>query len=137
MMQTFTLTLRDSEQARTLEDAVSFVGEDSSGSFGLMANHTPYMTLLSFGLARVRTADERTHYLAVSGGVLDFIDNVLTIVALRILIDEDYDRISHTLEQILVAEGETLRNVRQSVRVLEDQLLRRLWEQRDELGRAL
>ena len=136
-MRTFSLTLRDSEQVRTIEDAVSFVGEDSSGGFGLMAKHTPYMTLLSFGLARVRTADEKVHYLAVSGGVLDFVDNMLTIVALRIVMDDDYDRISHTLERVLAAESETLRDVRHSVRALEDQLLRRLWEQRHELGREL
>ncbi|KPK40216.1 MAG: hypothetical protein AMJ69_03110 [Gammaproteobacteria bacterium SG8_47] len=134
-MHTFTLSLRDSDQVRTIEDAVSFVGEDSSGSFGLMAKHTPYMTALSFGLARVRTADDKTHYLAVSGGVLDFVNNVLTIVALRIIVDDDYDRISHTLEQVLAAESENLRSVRHSVHALEDQLLRRLWEQRHELGR--
>ena len=42
----------------------SFIGEDDSGSFGILAGHARMMTMLGFGLARFRAGGRR---LGVSG----------------------------------------------------------------------
>ncbi len=39
-----------------IDDVSSFVGEDDSGSFGLLARHDRFMTVLDFGLARLPLA---------------------------------------------------------------------------------
>ena len=47
---------------------MSFVGEDDSGSFGILPGHARVMTLLGFGLARFRVADRPGSILALAGG---------------------------------------------------------------------
>ena len=46
-MNGFTLELHDANHAQRVDDVVSFVGEDASGSFGLQAGHARFMTMLS------------------------------------------------------------------------------------------
>jgi len=62
-MNVFTLLLRDYQHQQRFEDTVSFVGEDNSGSFGVLAQHTRMMTALVFGLARFRRLDAGWTYV--------------------------------------------------------------------------
>ncbi len=57
----------------------SFVGEDASGSFGMLAGHARFMTALSFGLARFRRGRDAWQYLALPGAVLYFAEQRLWI----------------------------------------------------------
>ena len=127
-MNTFTLVLQDATRAERLEAVSSFVGEDSSGSFGIRANHARMMTVLVTGLARFCIAADDWQYLAMPGAVLYFCDNVLTLSTRHYLRDEDYTRISAALQEQLLAEEEQLRSTRESLRRMEESLLRRLWE---------
>ena len=62
--------LRDSSSAKRIDGVVSFVGEDASGSFGILPGHARIMSILELGLARFRRADEPWQYLAMPGAVL-------------------------------------------------------------------
>ena len=95
-MNSFTLQLQDATHADSIAGVISFVGEDDSGSFGILAGHAHFITTLEMGLARFRTADAGWRYLAVPGAVLHFRDGVLTLSTRRYLLDDDYDRISRT-----------------------------------------
>jgi len=127
-MNAFTLLLQDTTQSERIEDVTSFVGEDSSGSFGICADHARMVTALVTGLARFRVAAGDWQYLAMPGAVLYFHDNVLTLSTRHYLRDADYNRISAALQEQLLAEEEQLRSTRESLRRMEESLLRRLWE---------
>jgi F-type H+-transporting ATPase subunit epsilon len=127
-MKTFRLTLCDATRRETFEGLVSFVGEDASGSFGILAGHARLMTALLFGLARFRRTDDHWHYLAFPGALLYFVNDELSISTRRYLLDDDYERISAALQEQLLAEEEGLRATKESLHRMEEELLRRMWE---------
>lgn len=129
-MSGFTLRIIDSHNQLIVEDVVSFVGEDRSGSFGIMPNHTRMITVLVFGLARFRRTDSGWEYVAVPGAVLYFDANILSLVCRHYLIDTDYKQIAGRLIDDLVAEEEQVREVKQSLKSMEEALLKRMWEMR-------
>ena len=81
-MKTFELILQDATQTDKIEGVSSFVGEDVSGSFGILAGHARMMTSLIIGLARFRQGDRSWQYLALPGGLLYFAENILTVSTL-------------------------------------------------------
>jgi len=131
-MKTFTLRLQDATHSEEITGVTSFVGEDASGSFGILAGHARMMTSLIIGLARFRIGEDTWKYLAVPGAVLYFHGNELTLSTRRFLLDDDYMRISQALRQQLLAEEDTLHAMKQSLRQMEEEALKRLWE----LGRG-
>jgi F-type H+-transporting ATPase subunit epsilon len=126
-MKAFTLHLRDATQARTIDGVTSFVGEDASGAFGILAGHARMITTLVIGLARFRVGEEAWQYLALPGAVLYFRDDLLTLSTRHFLLDDDYLRISSALQQELLAEEEQLRSMKESLHRMEEQILRQLW----------
>ena len=127
-MKTFRMTLCDATRRETFGEIVSFVGEDASGSFGILAGHARLMTSLLFGLARFRRAEGLWHYLAFPGALLYFVHDELSISTRRYLLDDDYGRISAALQEQLLAEEEGLRMMKESLHRMEEELLRRMWE---------
>lgn len=129
-MKTFTLLIQDATHAEKIEDISSFVGEDISGSFGILADHARLMTILVMGLARYRKGNEAWQYLVQPGAVLYFKNNLLTISTRHYFRDEDYMRISSDLQQKLLAEEEELHTVKHSLQHMEKEILKHMWELR-------
>ena len=77
IVSTFTLMLQDTTQSEQVDNVTSFVGEDDSGAFGILARHTRMMTILVAGLARFRGDDENWNYIATPGA--DKLGTALTI----------------------------------------------------------
>jgi F-type H+-transporting ATPase subunit epsilon len=127
-MKRFTLALQDASHIERINGVTSFVGEDASGSFGILAGHARMMTPLVFGLARFRIDRNPWQYLALPGAVLYFRDNELSISTRHYLIDGDYERISNSLQEQFVAEETELHAMKKSLHQMEEQLLKRLWE---------
>jgi len=127
-MSTFTLVLRDAAHSERVEGVESFVGEDASGSFGIMAGHDRMMTSLLFGLSRFRMGADHWHYLATPGGILYAADNVVTIGTRRYFRDDNFERISATLHKELLQEEESLHAIKQSLRRMEQEMLKRMRE---------
>lgn len=126
-MSAFTVSLQSALQCEQLEDIVGFVGEDATGSFGLMAGHSRFVTTLVFGLARLRYLDGRLEYLAFPGAVAYFAEDQLTLASRRYLRGEDYMQISGLLREELVAEERTLVEIKHSLAEMERSMLLRLW----------
>ena len=129
-MTSFSLMLRDASRAERIEGVTSFIGEDASGSFGILPDHTRVMTVLDFGLARFRREGGPWQYLALPGALLYFVDNEMRITTRHYLRDEDYWRISRLLEKEMTAEERSLSATKESLRRMEEELMRRLWELR-------
>lgn len=131
-MRPFVLHLQSATQYERVDDVESFVGEDASGSFGVLAGHERMMTALAFGLARYHSAGEGWRYLALPGAILYFVDNQLYINTRRFVCGEDYETVSATLNRELRLEEESLQSLKESLRRLEDEMFKRLWKlQRD------
>ncbi|MCP9468932.1 MAG: hypothetical protein NNA31_02915 [Nitrospira sp.] len=127
-MRTFTLHVQDAVRMERIEEVVSFVGRDSSGSFGILAGHERLLTVLEFGLARFRQVDRPWEYLALPEAVLYATGDDVMICTRRFLRDDDYERISRDLDERLRVEEVELRGIKDSVHRLQEELLRRLWQ---------
>lgn len=120
--------LQGATQYERVEEVASFVGEDASGSFGILAGHGRTITVLEYGLARYRTADGPWTYVALPGGVLYFTANELFISTRRYLRDTNYDRVSAALVSQLLSEERQLAKTKESLARLEKEMFRRLRE---------
>jgi F-type H+-transporting ATPase subunit epsilon len=127
-VKSFTLRLQDATRSQEIVGVTSFVGEDNSGSFGILAGHERLMASLIIGLARFRIGDGNWQYLALPKAVLYFQDDILTLSTRRYLQDEDYTRISQALQRQLLVEEEQLHSMKESLRRMEQEVLQRLWE---------
>lgn len=125
-MKLFAVHLLASDRSETLPEVLSFVGEDASGSFGLMARHQRFMTLLSFGLARMQLRDGSTLFAGLPGGLLYFEDNALRISTRRFLLGDDPQRIASALAREMLAEEQALALTRRKLHQLEASMLSRL-----------
>lgn len=125
-MNTFILHLFAADRYERIEEVVSFVGEDRSGSFGLLARHDRFMTALTFGLARLLLADNSREYLGLPGGLLYFVDNELRISTRRYLRDANAESIASALTRELLEEEQALNETRRKLHRLEAEMLRRL-----------
>jgi F-type H+-transporting ATPase subunit epsilon len=136
-MNTLILHLQSGTQYERIDDVVSFVAADASGSFGILAGHARMLTCLTTGLARFRTAAGTWRYLALPGAVLYFMDNALYLNTRRYWHDPDYQRIGVALREELLAEEEKLHALKEGLLRLEDEMLKRLWTvQREARGLA-
>ena len=127
-MMAFTLQLHDATQSELIKDVTSFVGEDASGSFGILAGHTRMMTSLVMGLARFRVSENAWQYLALPGALLYFHANTLTLSTRHYMLDDDYMRISDALQQQLLQEEQQLHTMKKSLHRMEEELLKRMWK---------
>lgn len=127
-MRTFTLHLQSADRYDRVSDVTSFISRDASGSFGLLAGHADFMTIVDYGLSRYRRADQGWCYLASPGAVVYFVRDELHFSTRRYLQDDDYARISAQLSGQLAAEERSLTAVKQHLQRLERELLRRLQE---------
>jgi F-type H+-transporting ATPase subunit epsilon len=125
-MTGFTLHLFAADRYERIDAVRGFVGEDASGSFGLLARHDRFMTVLAFGLACLVLADARREYLGFPGGLLYFRDNELRISTRRYLRDTDVERIAGALSRDLLREEQALAETRRKLHRLEAEMLRHL-----------
>jgi F-type H+-transporting ATPase subunit epsilon len=132
-MNTFSLHLESSTQYERVEKVVGFVGEDESGSFGILPGHARMVTVLRFGLARFRVVRQDWEYVALPGAVVYFFDNQLHLSSRHYLRGKKFETISTALQEELRAEEEALREMKRSLSRLEEEMLKRLWE----LGRKV
>jgi len=125
-MRTFVMRLDSAPRCERIENVDSFVGEDASGSFGIMAGHIRMITFLSFGLARYHLAGGETEYLALPGGLLYFVGNELRISTRQYFRSRHYDEMEAILDRQLHEEEENLKAIKDSLRRLDESILRRL-----------
>jgi len=127
-MKSFALNLLDATQTQTHTHVSSFVGEDNSGSFGILPGHTRLMTSLVMGLARFKINQQDWQYIATPGALLYFHNNQLTLTTRHFLIDTDYMRISKALAEQILEEESQLQSQKSSLRRIEEEVLKRLWK---------
>lgn len=127
-MTTFTIFLQSSTQFEKIQDVMSFVGEDSSGQFGLLVNHARIMTCLCFGICYFRYENDKIDYLALPGGILYFINNQLLISTTYYLRSQDYQLLELAIDNELRVAEENISSIKESLQHLDEAFLKHLWE---------
>jgi F-type H+-transporting ATPase subunit epsilon len=125
-MNSFVMQLQSATQNERIDNVISFIGEDASGSFGILPGHTRMMTLLVFGLARFHVFNQDWEFLALPGALAYFVDGQLCLSTRRYLRGKDYEHLAVALRDELLAEEEALREMKQNVRRLEEEMFKRL-----------
>ena len=120
--------LQSTTQYERVENVTSFIGEDESGSFGVLPGHARMMNLLIFGLARFRILGEDWEYLALPGALAYFLEGELYLSTRHYLRGKDYDGISTALQRELLVEEDNLQVIKQSLHRLEEEMFKRLWK---------
>jgi len=127
-MKTFHLRLMSMTRSEVIPDVVRFTGRDAAGSFGILANASRRMTVLVFGLAHFLNASDKTEYLALPGGLLYFSANDLRIATTDFLRSASLEEISAALDRQLRQKESELREIRQSLHRLDEEILKRMYE---------
>jgi F-type H+-transporting ATPase subunit epsilon len=122
----FSLSLFDTAHTQTIADVVSFSGEDSSGSFGILAERERLITCLTFGMAKIHTLSGQTLYIAMPGGVLYFAKNKLTLSTRHFVVSDDLEQIQKILQQEILNEEMQLQTLKKSFHSMETELMKRL-----------
>jgi F-type H+-transporting ATPase subunit epsilon len=123
----FSLQLLGANGLERIEGVTSFVAEEASGSFGVLAGHVPMMAALTPGLARFRQGEAHWHYLAAPGALVHFSGSVLTYSSRRYFQGEDAQAILDALQRQMDAEA-GLHPAIESLQQMERDMLKRLWE---------
>lgn len=126
MAKSFQMHLQSATRYELIAAVTSFVGQDATGSFGILPGRASFMTVLTFGLARFRVGEGPWQFIACPGAVLSFENNALCVNTRRYLIDDDYGRISGLLVGKLTEEEQAIKAVKDNIQQLEQELLRRL-----------
>ena len=127
-MKTFECILQDLSHQWQTQAAVSFIGRDSSGSFGLQARHETFVTCLRASLARLRTQDDGWLYIAQPGTVVVFRENLLRLSTSQFILSKDRDQRISRMEQAWKAADQGVRTTKTSYLQVEQALTRKLWE---------
>lgn len=91
MAEKLHVELVSAERRVRSDDATLVVARTVDGDLGVLANHTPLVSLLSDGLVRVEGGEEGTWTAAVSGGFLSVAANRVSVLAERAVLAEDLD----------------------------------------------
>lgn len=127
-MTTFNLYLQSGTQFEEIRQVVSFVGEDASGEFGILAHHARMIACLNYGLAWFRSDNDEISYLALPGGVLYFVNNELYISTRYFIRSKNYQEIETAITETLQIEEESVRNIKETLHRLDEAMLKHLWE---------
>jgi len=127
-MNTFEVSVLDSQDTLHFPRVRRFIGADSSGSFGVLAGHRPLVVVLRHGLARLQDDTGQWHYLALPGGVLTMDGRRLRVATVRCHVGTDRDAIVGQLETEMSQTDSQLQTSRSTLREIEHALVRRLGE---------
>lgn len=133
-MSSFELHLQSSIQYEFIQGVRSFVAEDETGSFGILPSHARFMTALRFGLARFQCQGKDWQYLAIPGGVIYFIDNKLYLNTRNYVRCSDYLTISNILREQILSEEEKLKELKNTLHHMDQEMLKKMWELRRSRG---
>lgn len=128
MTDCFELQLLSPDMQHTDPKALSFVGEDASGRFGIQAHHDQFMTVLIPGLARFESMSAGWLYIATTGALVHFSENHLNLISGGVWINADYKLLIEQLENQMRLIREQGYLLKRSMGQMDHQVLRKLWE---------
>ena len=101
MAKTMTVALVTADRELWSGEATAVNARTLDGEIGIMANHTPIMSVLGPGQVDVRTVDEGHWVAAVDGGFLSVADNQVRLLCehAEISFESNYDEAKRLLDE--------------------------------------
>lgn len=127
-MRTMRVRLLDNESLEEMDDVVLIAAHDGSGGFSILPGHIPFMTMLDSGLVRIRHQDGREDYLGQPGGLLEVTRDAVSITTRRLFRERDAAALEQQMQVNLELEESRLRATRATLKHMEDEVLRRIFE---------
>lgn len=103
-MNTFHLEILAPDRKFYTGECESLTVPLDDGSYGIMANHTPFIAAVVPGEASFRTPDGRRVICAVSQGMVDAADNSVKLLCETVFLPEEIDEENERREAALAAE---------------------------------
>ncbi len=127
MRSTFDIKILTPLEKLKIKNVTFFRGEDKSGSFGILANHIEFLTILTQSIAIIKK-DNFEEYIALNKGVLIFKNNLLTITTRDFVKSKDLKLLKNIIEEKFkkIEKEETL--FRQNITRLEKEFIKRMIE---------
>lgn len=72
-------------------EAKFLVAQTEAGSLGVLVNHAPLISPLQIGAVRIDRSDDVSDWVAVSGGIIEIRDNMVSVLANSAETEEDID----------------------------------------------
>lgn len=93
------------------QDCDFITASGDNGQIGILQNHLPTIMKISNGFVKVVTNDYEV-YVAISSGVLDFNNNVCTVVCQNAVTGPTYEEAKYELDKI---EADRIKNNKQKM----------------------
>jgi F-type H+-transporting ATPase subunit epsilon len=97
--------------------------KDASGFFGIMRDHTDFLTVLEPSVCYYTGTDGREFFLAVNGGVLSFKQNTATITSPEVYESGDAESLSKIIETAVARKIESEMSLRMTLEGIERSFL--------------
>ena len=127
MRSTFDIKILTPLEKVKIKNVTYFRGEDRSGSFGILANHIEFLTILTQSIAIIKK-DNFEEYIAFNKGVLIFKENLLTVTTRDFARSKDLKVLKNIIEEKSkkIEKEEAL--FRQNITRLEKEFIKRMIE---------
>ncbi len=91
-----------------------------------MAGRYPLVTILKCSTAKLKLNDDSVLYLGISGGVLSFKSNILTIVTSFAIQSENIEDLTEALDVAIAKDEERSQKIQGYIQKLDDEILKRI-----------
>ena len=125
-MGTSRLRLISPTRLEQIDEIVSFVGRDASGSFGILANAFRRITALSFGVATLRKRTDQLNTWLFPGGFFISWRMSSGLQPPALFAARRWKKSLRRWIGIVRMEEENIREIKQSLHHLDEEILRRL-----------
>ncbi|GBE36783.1 ATP synthase epsilon chain [bacterium BMS3Bbin07] len=132
-MKTFRFTVI-TPMSIILDEEVGFLrAEDSTGSFGILPNHTEFITILTPSVVIYRIG-EREGYLAVNGGIFRFASNAATLSTRIAVSGDSLDTLTGVINERFMSITEREKALYRSLKQMQQSFLKRIADIERESG---
>ncbi|NOY39263.1 MAG: hypothetical protein GXO95_03265 [Nitrospirae bacterium] len=109
-----------------LDAEVGFLrAEDSTGSFGILPNHTEFITFLTPSIVIYRIG-EKEGYIAVNGGIFRFSSNVATLSTRTAVSGDSLDTLTSIINERFISLTEREKTLYRSLKQMQQSFLKRI-----------
>ncbi|MGQ9569517.1 MAG: FoF1 ATP synthase subunit delta/epsilon [Thermodesulfovibrionales bacterium] len=102
--------------------------KDESGYFGIMKNHTDFLTVIEPSLGVYRGIDEKEIFIALDGGILAIKSGKVTINTREIFESEDPEKLSRIIDETIIRRNASELSFRNILSDIEDAFIKKTIE---------
>ncbi|WP_281951236.1 F0F1 ATP synthase subunit epsilon [Nitrosophilus kaiyonis] len=132
MKSLFDLIIISPTKKLIIKDIEFFRGEDESGTFGILAHHIEFLTILTRSIGIIKK-DGKEQYIALNKGILRFNDNKLFITTREFIISDKLEMLKDIIDKKFKKIEEQEKVFRHNIQKLEKEFIKKVIKMEKEL----